>query len=875
MMRWVNDVRYRIRAILRRETMQRDLEDEIAFHIDMEARKLEAAGMSPAEARRTARIRFGGEDRFKESARESWGVGLLGDLAGDLRFAVRQLRKHPTFAVVSVLTLGLGIGGTIALFSVVHGLMLRPLPFDDESRILSFWMEYNWRGEEFDYIKEYATPYESLAAYSSSSYTLRGDESTSFVVGTPSTVELFDVLGARPLLGRTFEAGEDRPGADPVVVLSHGLWQREYGADPGVIGRSINLDGTATRVVGVMPPDFYFPTPATDVFVPLDMDPADPSYASNGWLALIGRLAVGVGEAEVQDNLRQLTTALSERYDYPDAWDKTRDAHVIPIRQYLLGDVEPALLLLLAAVGVLLLMACANVSALILTKSTDRTREMSVRVALGAGRLRVARQLLTETLVLGLVSAAVGLGLAVALFDLLTASLPIDPAFRQTLRLDRVTLLAAIALAAGAGSLVALAPIRNLLSGRLSGTPLSDRTTGTGTGAASRTQRTLVVAEVLLAMVLVTGAGLLFRTVGHLRKIDLGLDPSGVLAVNVLLPQEETEAAERTVFFESLLERTRALPGVESVGLMTRLPLRDGGWQGTVDIPDRPDLAGPRSPNVMYRPVTPGAFDALGAEVIEGRGILDTDLAEGPGVVVISESFARGIWGEESPVGRHFSTGFRDQEVEVVGVVRDISVESMIGRQPMAAYHPWSQSMRGAGYGILLARSEGEAATLAAPIRDLIHELEPRAAIGAVQTMEDAVEAEMAEPLRLRFHLGLFSLLGIVMGCVGVYGIVSYSVQRRRTEFGIRMALGARPKALLGSVLRQGLVPVAIGVVMGSVVALVATRALARFLFEVEPTDAASFFVAAGVLLAAGAAAALVPAARAGSTDPAVALRAD
>jgi hypothetical protein len=324
-----------------------------------------------------------------------------------------------------------------------------------------------------------------------------------------------------------------------------------------------------------------------------------------------------------------------------------------------------------------------------------------------------------------------------------------------------------------------------------------------------------------------------------------------------------------------MLQRTRALPGLEAAGLINRLPLRDGGWQGTVEIPDRPDLAGALNPNVMYRAVTPGAFQALGAQLLEGRGVEDSDLPEGPQVAVINESFARRIWGEESPLGRTFVSGIVDAEVEVVGVVRDISLETMIGEQPMAAYHPWSQTLQGFRSGILLAKSEGEAATLAAPIRALVREIDPGVAIGQVLNMHDVIDAEMAEPLRLRFYLGLFSLLGLVIGTVGVYGVVSYSVHRRRTEFGVRMALGARPRRLLGTVIGQGMAPVALGVTAGSVLALFTSGALARFLFEVEPTDTISLVVAGGCLLGAGMLAAVIPAVRAGATDPTVALRSD
>ncbi len=873
-MGWMTDLWFRLRALFGRGTMERDLEDEFAFHLEMEAKKYEAEGMPPEEALRKARLKFGGEERFKEHARASWGVSPLHDLGRDVRFAARQLLKNPAFSTLAVLTLALGIGGTVALFSVVNGLMLRPLPIPNEERVVSFWSEYNWRGEEFDFVADIVTVYESLAAYSNNVHTLRTDAGSSLVVSTVASVELFDMLQVPPLMGRTFREGEDRAGAEPVVVLGHPIWEREFGSDPGIVGRRINLDGVQTTIIGVMPEGFYFPTPESEVFTPLNLDPADPAYANNGWLVLTGRLQDGVSEARVQQDLDALAVALGERYDYPDAWDKTRNPYVTTLREYVLGDVRPALLLLLSAVGLLLLMACVNVAALILTKTVDRTREMSVRTALGAGRARLARQVLTESVLLGLVSGAVGMGLAAGLFDLLVASLPIDPTFQQTLGVDWTTLLSALALAVVTGCVISLAPMRNLLRGDLSGGALGDRSQGVGAAHANRVQNLLVVGEVVLAVVLVVGASLLVRTVGQLRSIDPGFDAAGVMTLEIIAPGEEMSSDERAIFFESLVERSKALPGVTGAGFMNRLPLRDGGWQGTVAIDDRPDLQGASRPNAMNRAVSPEVFDVLGAQLLEGRGILPTDLLEGPLVAVVNESFARRIWGDQSALGRTYSTGFVGS-VEIVGVIEDIVVTDLVGDQPMAGYYPWDQSSRGNRNGILMVKTSGDASTLAGPLRSIVRELEPLAAIGQIQSMEEALDAAMAEPLRLRFFLGLFGLLGIVLGTVGVYGVASYSVQRRQAEFGIRLALGADPRRLLGTVVREGILPVAMGVAAGTVVAFYASSALARFLFEVEPTDPASLLAAGGILMLAGVLAALIPAVRASMTAPAVALRAE
>jgi predicted permease len=591
-------------------------------------------------------VKFGGAERFKEKACESWGVSPITDLGADLRFAVRQLPKNPAFSTLAALTLALGIGGTVALFSVVNGLMIRPLPVPDEDRVVTFWSDYNWRGAEFDLVKTVPEHFESVAAFSNNAYTLRTDAGSTLQLATVASVELFDVLQVRPLFGRTFEVGEDRAGAEPVVILSYSIWEREFASDRSIVGQRINLDGTQITVVGVMPEGFYFPTPEMELFMPLDLDPAGSDYANNGWLVLTARLGDTTTDAQVDQDLQAITAVLGENYQYSTRWDKTRDPYVTPLREYLLGDVRPAVLVLFAAVGMLLLMACVNVTALILTKTVDRTREMSVRAALGAGRVRLARQVLTESIVLGLVAGVIGMVLAAALFDVLVASLPLDPAFQQTLSLDWTTLWSAMGLAILTGTLIALAPMRSLLRGDLTGSALRDRSQGEGAAQAGRMQNALVVAEVLLAVVLVTGASLLIRTVGELRSLDPGLDPEGVLTLDLLVSQEETTVDERVLFFNQVIERAEALPGVSAAGYINRLPLRDGGYQGGVNIDGRPDLEGANRPNAMYRPVSPDVFAALGVELIQGRGIQESDLAGGPLVAVINESFARRIWAD-------------------------------------------------------------------------------------------------------------------------------------------------------------------------------------------------------------------------------------
>lgn len=876
-MRWLSDAWYRLRALFGRGSMERDLEDEFAFHLEMEARKYEAQGMDAAEARRQAAVKFGGAERFKEQARSSWGVSPLTDVFSDVRYAARQIRKNPAFSLLAALTLALGIGGTVALFSVVNGLLLRPLPVKDEDRIMTFWSDYNWRGEEFDFVKERVRTFETLAAYSNEGFSLRSDDGSTLHMATVASAELFDVLGTQPLLGRTFLPGEDRPGAEPVIVIGHALWQQSFGSDPTVIGRRVDVNGRLTTVVGVMPRNFYFPEPDMDAWMPLDLDPASSNYQSNGWLVLIGRLRPDVGDADIQGDLHALTAALGERWTYPAAWDKTKNPTLTPLRTYIMGDVRPLVLLLLGAVGTVLLMACVNVAGLLLTKAADRTGEMSVRTALGAGRLRLARQVLTESVILGLVAGAAGVVLAAALFDTLVASLPLPGGLGATLSLDWTALLSGLTLSVGAGALVALAPMRRLLKGDLSGSALGERTQSGGRARGNRLQGGLVVAEVLLSVMLATGAALLIRTVEGLRDIDPGLEPGGVLAVDVFLPPEGMGEEERAAFFTTLVERANAMPGVAHAGLTNRVPLRDGGWQGTTRIEDRPDLDDPaRRPNSYWRVGTPETFAALGARLIQGRGIEATDAEGTTPVVVVNETFARRMWGSHDPLGKRVSGGVGGGGwVEVVGVIADMAVTDLVGETPMTRYLPWAQSLAGSEYGILILKTDGDPTALAASARALISDVDDRAAVGRVETMDKVMDDAMAEPLRLRFFLGLFSLLGIVLGTVGIYGVVAYSVQRRRPEFGIRLALGADPGRLLGEVIVDGMVPVLLGVAGGLGASVLGSAVLSRYLYGVAPTDVTALAWAAGALTLAGLVAAWLPAWRASTTHPAVALRSE
>ncbi len=874
-MRWINNLMFRLRALFRPGAMERELDEEVGFHLEMESRKLSAEGRSPDDAGREARRRFGGVTYQKERARASWGVTAVREALSDVRVTLRGFVLRPGYAVLGVTTLGLGIGATVALFSVVQGLLLRPLPVADEDRLHVFWSDYNWRGVEFDYLKERVQAFSGLAAYSSDATTFRTDAGSSLLRVAVVSAELFDLLGTAPLMGRTFAAGEDRPGAERVAVVSWGMWRNELGGDPNVIGRRILLDGTPTTVIGVMPRRFFFPTPDDRAWVPLDLDPSTRSYQGNGWLVLLGRTRPGTSAAQLDQEVQALAGALGERFTYSAAWDKTKGAFVTPLHQYLFGDVRPALILLLGSVAVLLLIACANTAALVLARTTDRTGEIALRMALGAGRGRLARQIVTESLTLALLAGAVGAGLAFGLFDLMVARLPLDDGLDQALSMEWGTFAAGFGLAVVVGLAVAALPVRHLLMGRLGGVSGERGSSGMRRGP-GRAHGVLVATEVTLGVLLVTGATLLIRSVNRLFAVDLGFDPHGVAVVDLMTSSEEMNEEQRRLAFQAVVDRVAALPGVVSAGLTNRLPVRDGGWQGTVRIESRPDLAPPRSPNAMFRTATPGYFRAMGMRLLSGRGVESSDQAGGFRSVVVSESFARAMWPDRDPLGQRIRSGFRGDTawLNVVGVLKEIRMFRLVGENTFSYYLPRDQTSADVGQ-VLVIRTSGRPSGVIPTVRAVAREVDPRIALAREGTLETVVRGAMAEPLRLRFFLSLFAGLALVLGAVGVYGVVSYSVTRRRAEFGIRMALGAAPGRVLREVVRGGMLPVMIGVVGGIGGSIALSRLLGSFLYEVAPTDPVSIAASAVCLLSAGWLATLLPGWRAGRVDPVTALRAE
>lgn len=863
---------FRLKAVLRPATMERELDQELSFHLEMEARKLTDQGMPLDAAAREAVRRLGGSARSRDLVRDSWGTGAFRDAVMDVRHALRQFRRRPGFSAMGIGALGIGIAATLGLFGVIQSLLVRPLPIADDAKVRVFWSDFDWRGVEYDFLRERRRAFAELAAYSSDATTLRADVGSTVLLKGVTSSSFFDVLGTLPLMGRTFREGEDRPGAEPVAVISHEMWQRELGADPQVLSRRINLDGTLVTIVGVMPRGFYFPTPEYRLWTPLQLDPAASSYQNNGWLVLLGRVAPGQGEAQVRSEVATMATALGERFTYPAAWDKTRNAYVKTARDYLVGDVKPALMLVFGAGVLLLLIACANVAALVLARTTDRAPELKVRMSLGAGRSRVVRQILVESLTFTTLAAVVGATAAGFGFKLLLASMPLSPQLQATVAPDWTSMVAAFALAAVLGVLVALAPIRSLLAGHLEGVSgVRGAASGRATGTA--VHRGLLAFEAGVAVLLVAGALLFVRSVSGLLAVDLGFDPRGVAAMDVSLVGNDFSDTQRTQLFDRILERATQLPGVSSAAWTNRLPLRDGGWQGPVSVTDVPELQGASRPNALFRPVSPDYFKTLGISVLRGRGIDPADRPGSPRVVVVDQAFADRAWPGAVPIGRMLVLAVTGDTAMVVGVAETVRSTTVRGTPPFVTWVADAQDSN--NYKTLVIRSSGSLSALPEALRGIAREVDPRIALTRPTTLEFVVRDALTQPLQLRLFLGLFGALALALGMVGIYSVASYSVARRRTELGVRLAMGASPQRVRRQILREALGPVAAGTGLGLVAVVALARLASALLYGVGAMDLMSLGAATAALLVAGLLAAAIPAQRAGRVSPVSVLTAE
>jgi len=813
-------------------------------------------------------------------------MNILDDLRQDLRFAVRSLARSPGFTAVALLALALGIGANSAIFSVVNAVLLRPLPYRDPGRLVTVLHDgpalpqrikrqgpvspadyLDWRAQ--NHVFERMAAVQAGAGRASFSSTLAGAGTPEAVTVMSVTADLFPLLGVSPALGRALAPGEDQPGAPPVVVLSDGLWRRRFGADPGLVGRTVTLDGKTFTVVGVMPPGFRFAPfwfTQAELWVPLVLgDPANDRLADRTGrsLRVFARLRPGVTRAQAQAEMDLVWRGLEQRH--PDSNSHLAVA-VDALQEKVVHDVRRPLLVLLAAVAVVLLIGCANVANLLLARATARRKELGLRTALGASRGRLVRQLLCESLVLALAGAALGLLVAQLGIDLLLALGPRNLPRLEGVGLDGRVLAFTGALALATGLVFGVVPA--LQGSRSMGESLRESGRGGTEGLGrNRLRSLLVVTEVALAMVLSVGAGLLIKSFLRLQSIDAGFDPRGLVAMVVPAP---ADGARRAAFFADLLGRVRALPGVASASAVNHLPIDGDVWATDYVLEGRPAPRPGDEPSAVFRVTRPGYVETMGMSLVRGRDFTDFDKEGAPRVMMVNEAFARAAWPGEEAVGKRLRVG--DASREVVGVLKDARQKDWAAPVMPEMYLADLQDPA-RGYLTVVARTSGAAAGLDTLLPREVTTLDANLPPPAVVHMDEAIRRSLWQPRFNLLLLNVFAGLALVLAAVGIYGVMAYSVNRRTREIGIRVALGATAAQVRGLVVGQGMVLTAIGVLVGLASSLAATRLMAALLFGVKATDAQTFALIPLVLLAVGLTASYLPARRATKVDPMIALR--
>jgi putative ABC transport system permease protein len=871
-----------------RRTVQREIDDEMQFHLQARIDDLVRSGHDRGAAEHIARREFGdvGAARAELVSIDRRRLGRiavrewLSSLGQDVRFALRGLRARPGFSLTILLTLALGIGANAAIFSVVDAVLLRQLPFANPERLVHLW-EYSshtvdGRSEASypDYLawRERNRVFSDIGGYQNARFLVGADEPVA-VNGTKVTWNFFNVLGVRPIVGRTFVAGEDDVGAAAVIMITSGLWERQFGRDPAIAGKHVMVDGAPATIIGVLPPEFHFRDASSDVWRPIDRRASVRTQRGNHWLNVVGRLRTGVSVNQARRDMSSIMRELAREFPPTNA---TRDAEVVPLRDELVGSVRPLVLVLYGAVAVMLLVACVNVANLLLMRGTDRSREIAVRAALGAGRGRLMRQFMTESVLLGVLGGAAGLlvariGLSELLRGMPAARLSTIPGLTAA-RVDGAVilygLLLSIVAALAFGALPALRATRADAYGTL-------RHGGRGASRAGGTLRDwLVAAEIALTVTLVCGAALFARSLINLMSIEPGFRTDHLITARVLLPDAQYTAPRRIVqFYQRLGQNLHETSAVQAVGLSTKLPL-DVGNTLTFAIAGRPEPLPGQAPNASYRMVNPEYFSALGIPIVEGRAFTAGDDSAAPPVVVINRALAARDFPGEDPVG-HSLIGFSDTPARIVGVVGDVPIGSLEERIPPTMYFSFAWSPQASMH--VAVRVHGDPDAMIPVLRNAVRAADPQATINQAASMDDLLEQSPSVFMR-RFPLMLisvFAIVTLVLAMIGVYGVIDYSVAQRTREMGIRMALGAPSRSVVSLVMRQGLRVAGAGVVAGIAAAVLLGRFVSGLLYGVGAHDPAMLAAAALMIGIAAIAATLLPARRATRVDPVVALRAD
>jgi len=879
--RWFYTFPLRLRSLFRRGRVEQELDEELRYHLERQIEENLAQGMSREEARYAALRAMGGIQQQKERCRDMRRVNFIEDLMQDLRYGLRVLIKSPVFTTVAVLSLALGIGANTAIFSVVNKLMLRPLPYPDSQQIMDVWHtppQESFPGSRTfsvspaNYLdwKSQNNSFEHMAAYTYAGFSLSTNDDPVSVIGAAVTSEFFSVLRSSVSQGRAFLSEEEQPGSNHVVVLSHGLWQRAFGADSNLIGQTLTLNSQSYTLIGIMPAGFEFPQQA-ELWIPLPWDEKEKQTRSIHDYMVIARLNPNVSLAQAQAEMSKISSNLEQQY--PEE-NKGWGAVVIPLQEDLIGDIRPALLVLFSAVGFVLLIACANVANLMLARGANRQKEIAIRMALGAGRARIVRQLLSESVLLAAVGGALGLLLAgwggKFLVQLSAGTLPNI----SEIGIDRWAFGFTLLVSFGAGIVAGIAPAFQFSTADTS-TTLKQGTGRTGgSSVKQRTRKALVISEVALSLILLIGAGLMIRSFWKLQQVNPGFNTSNILTMSVgLSPVKYSNAQQRAAFFDRALEQVSAVPGVVSVGVTTTLPLAGSGSTQPFTIEGRPGAAVAEQVMALTRYISQDYFITMGIPLRQGRFFTDQDRENSVPAIIISESMARQFWPGENPVGKRLTPSFHLQQGprEIVGVVGDVKGQGLDADVSAMMYMPYKQTPRPAM--TFVVRTASDPQNFTQTVSKAIYAIDKQQALRNIRTMEQVLANSVSGQ---RFNMTLlmaFAALALILAAVGVYGVMNYSVTLRRRELGIRMALGAQATDVLRLVLGQGLMLTLIGVGVGLAGAYGLTRLMANLLYGVPATDLLTFASVSSVLMAVGLLASYIPAHRATKVDPMIALR--
>jgi predicted permease len=875
--------------------MESEMDTELRFHMEAYAEDLVRSGMPRQEAARRARIEFGGIQQTKEECRDMRKVNWIDDVGQDVQYAARMLTKSPGFTVVAMLTLALGIGANTALFSVVNAVLLKPLPFRNPGKVVALWEtetapgSFPLTGEDYLDWRAQNSAFEDMSLYSwQNSYNVSGKDGAEGASVVRTQANFFSLLGVQAQIGRTFATGEDQNGGSHVAVLSDGFWKKHFGAQQEILGKPLELNGESYSVIGVMPAWYRVPGQA-DIWVPLDMSKDKlGKRGSHNWKA-VGRVKDEVAISKALADLRTIAERLEKQF--PDN-NRNVDAIVTPMREDLVGDLSSQLWIMFGAVGLVLLIACANVANLLLARATSRRQEMAVRGALGAGRGRLARQLLTESVVLSLVSGGFGVVIAYGGVAALKASLPPSMPQPNPVEVGLAPLTFALVTCLAVGILFGLAPAL-----QSSGVDAGETLKSKGSPGGSTTKRghwlrnTLVAGEIALSLALLIGAGLLLRTFAHLRTTEIGVQPAKVLTAEVKLPESKYKTFDqRREFVDELLQKLRVSPGVNAAAITTKLPLL-GGNNGYIHIPGQ-DTGSMSGPLVESTSIRGDYFGALGIPLLAGREFEKDDYEltakfmrevipaktdeETKAVVkkytlraVINQTMAQTFWPKQNAVGKIFEHFVR---LEVVGVVGDVKQGRVRSKAMPEAYYPleWDLDMPSLS---IVVKGDGAAGALAGTVRSAVRSQDANLALMHVRPMAQIITESMTDTTYETVLLGGMAVLALILAAVGIYGVMSYVVGQRTNEIGIRMALGAERGQIVGMVLRQGAAIIGIGIFAGLAGATVGAKLMEGLLVGVKSIDPATYAGVAGMLAAVALLACYLPVRRAMRVDPMIALR--